>query len=103
MNELTSAFGKDRKLLAEKLAGPLAKLLTTHGMPMTKEEMHKLMLDDKTQIEFPYITVKRQADEVTVETTETTTTTTETTTTTTAGGIINLRKLTINKPNTQVK
>lgn len=56
----------DRALI-EKLAGPLAKLMTEQGgTPVTEKELVALMLDPNTEVEFPGIQIRQQASVVVV-------------------------------------
>jgi hypothetical protein len=75
-NEITKLLDIDRKTIAARLAGPLAKLLSESGSPTTEDELKKVMLDPKTEISFPTIRLTRLADVVVTEVTVTETTTT---------------------------
>jgi len=67
MANLISALGLERELLADKLAAPLAKLLTDAGTPVSTDSLRAAILDRNTTINFPNFTISRVADEVVVE------------------------------------
>lgn len=56
----------DRTLI-QKLAGPLAKLMTEQGnTPISEKELMDLMLDPNTEVEFPGINIRQNQDGVVV-------------------------------------
>ena len=56
----------DRALI-QKLAGPLAKLMTEQGKtPISEKELMAIMLDPKTEVEFPGINIRQNQDGVVV-------------------------------------
>jgi hypothetical protein len=67
MPNLISALGLEREALADKLAAPLAKLLSDAGTPVTTDGLRAAILDRNTAINFPNFTISRVADEVVVE------------------------------------
>ncbi len=67
MANLISALGIERELLADRLAAPLAKLLSDAGTPVTTDSLRAAILDRNTAINFPNFTISRVADEVVVE------------------------------------
>ena len=87
MEGLTTALLQDRARLSEKLAEPLAALLSEHGAHSTAEELRALIMDERTPINFPKLIIRRKGD-VEVEVTDATT----------AGKAVRLKKLTTQKP-----
>lgn len=70
MKVLGKTISVDRSTLADTLAGPLAKLMKEEAdIPITKNELKKLLLDPATNIDFPEITIEniKQSGVVVVE------------------------------------
>ena len=69
---LLKALGLEREVLAERLAAPIAQLLTESGAPTTASAVREALLDRNTEIAFPSFTLHRLADEVVTEVVEVT-------------------------------
>jgi hypothetical protein len=67
MANLISALGLEREFIADKLAAPLAKLLSDAGTPVTTDSLRASLLDKNTVIDFPNFTITRMADVVVTE------------------------------------
>jgi hypothetical protein len=61
MKILATEVDVDRKLLAKRLAKPLADLMTKEGDEMSASELQKIIQDPNTTIEFPDILVTQAA------------------------------------------